>query len=234
MPVLRIILLFCVLGMWGGIAVQAEDEFFSGSEIRAGYRSEYLYNGRRMAKNVMETQLSFGMALNNYCDFNFSGAAYQSTCDSFGNVNGYGEFIFYLSHGFNLRPFGSANAYNESEFKSGVELGVAIEQELGKEWSWEIKGLYDTGQSGSYGSFRVNYFPLISGDVGLRITVGTGAGYDYFESRGINEWFGRISLPIKVGSSSWVIEPFMGISDQHSQKNAETRLYAGAWVSFLY
>lgn len=209
------------------------EEIFNGTEFRTGYRTDYLYNGRHIAKNVVEAQVSGGLALSNYCDFNFSGQAYQALSESFGNLGGFGEFVFYLTEDFHLRPFASANLYNESEFTNGVEWGLVIEQQLSQSWSWEVMGLYDTGQKGSYGNVKLHYFPMITTDVGIRFTAGTGVGYDYFETRGINEYFGRVSIPVRVGDS-WVIEPFAGVSSQHGQRGAKERVYFGLWASFMY
>lgn len=219
--------------LFSGATVCPAYEVYNGTEFRTGYRTDYLYNGRHIAKNVAEAQVSAGFALSNYCDFNFSGQGYQSLSESFGNLGGFGEFVFYLTEQFRLRPFAAVNAYNESEFKSGVEWGAAMEYEFSKAWRAEVMGLYDTGQKGWYGNVRLHYFPQLFEDIGIKFSIGTGAGYDYFEARGVNEFFGRISVPIRI-NEAWNIEPFIGISDQHSQKNADTRVYCGIWASYLY
>ncbi len=207
---------------------------FGGTELRAGYRSDYIYRGRHVGSNVSEVQFSAGLALCSYCDFNFSGYVYQKLERyGFGNVGVYGEFDFYLPAGFHLVPFGALNEYRYCDFESGADWGLAIRQEISKSWKWEVYGLYDTGQQGSYGSARIHYFPLITDDVGLRVTVGTGSGYDYFETRGVNEFFSRVSVPVRV-TAAWNVEPFVGVSNQQGQRDDRTRVYAGVWMSYMY
>lgn len=225
--------LVAIGGLYLSVVSSLAEEIFNGTEFRTGYRTTYLYNGRKAADNVVEAQVSGGLALSNYCDFNFSGQAYQALSDSFGNLGGFGEFVFYTTEDFRVRPFMSANIYNESLFKNGVEWGLVLDHQISESWSWEIMGLYDSGQKGAYGNAKVHYFPIITQDIGVRFTVGVGAGYDYFETRGINEFFGRVSIPIRV-SDSWVVEPFSGVSSQHGQKSAKERVYFGVWASFMY
>lgn len=206
----------------------------SGTELRAGYRTDYIFRGRRVGSNVMDAQFSSGLAITDSCDFNFSGYLYQTPeMDEFTNLGAYGEFVFYLPAGFKLVPFAAVNEYRNSDFESGAEWGLTVKQEISKAWFWDLTALYDTGQQGSYGSFKLHYFPQLSETLGVHMYGGMGAGYDYFETRGVNEFFFRISIPMAL-SDYWTLEPFMGISSQHGQNYEHFRSYYGVWVSFLF
>lgn len=224
--------LFSLLLISLGDGVEAA--IFSGTEFNAGYRTDYIFRGQKVGSNIMETQFSSGLALTDYCDFNFSGYLYQAPdINEFSNLGAYGEFCFYLPADITLSPFAAANEYRHSEFESGMEWGVTLRQEFTKAWFWDATALYDTGQLGGYGAVRLHYFPQLAKNVGLHLFGGVGAGYDYFETKGINELFFRVSVPVVI-DDNWTIEPFMGVSGQQGQKEERVWSYYGVWVSFLF
>lgn len=235
--VLRILVLFIMGGsitpLWGEELINRAP-FFSGTELRAGYRTQYIYRSRNVGHSIMETQFSSGLAISSSCDFNFSGYAYQSMdFNKFSNVGAYGEFVFHVTDKWTIVPCSALNYYRYSEFKTGAEWGVLFGYEWNKFWRADALLLYDTGQSGSYGKVQLHYTPMISEDVGLNFSTGIGGGYDYFEVRGISEFFLRMSIPVRI-STAWVIEPFMGISLQGLSQESAARTYYGVFASFMF
>ena len=231
---LSALVLSSFLGIVPVLASVESDQILSGTELLYGYRNQYILRGRNVGKSVVEGQFSSGLALNSFWDMNFSGYAYQGLSGAtFQQVGGYLEFVWHKTEHWDFTLFSSANYYNNTEFKTGIEWGGKATYTWNDHWSAQIQALYDTGQQGTYVQGKVSYFLSLSDDTALKAETGLGGGYDYFEVRGINELFGRISLPLRV-SPRWVIEPFLGVSLQGGSQDTGARLYAGAWASFIF
>lgn len=200
-----------------------------GVEAVAGYRSEYVYRGFRLADQMIDFQLEAEIALSNEWFLRVGGW--------FGTETGSGDFeegagfldLRYEAGQWALSLNTSYHAFSHSVFQDGVDVGLEFTWFPHEDFHISLGGYYDDGPGAWYGKLEGGWSQATGDDSFISFLAGTSWLDDYYGRDGWNDVYGRLSWTLAV-SDSVSFTPFVGTSlSVDSGGPGSNYLWGGLW-----
>lgn len=203
-----------------------------GIEAMAGYRSELVHRGFKVADEVYDYQLEGEYALSDAWMLNLRGIHAQgSGMSEFSEITGVAELRYdqkWVSAGWSLgyRDF-------ESTFiRDGWESGPFVAFHLGEDWDLRADCLYDGGAESLFGSLQLQWSKALGESSFLAAQAGCSYADDFYGSHGMHNLDARLSYTYFL-IPSVSISPFVAASVRLDDQADDAALVGASFdVSF--
>ena len=199
-----------------------------GIEVVTGYRSEYVYRGFLLGRDVLEVQLETEISLSNQWSIGL-GAWYASE-------TGDGEFtettaftsLTYRTGQWEIGGSASYHAYDHSLFQDGCDLGLHVTWRPSDDWSFTTGVYYDTGADAWYGKLEGMWSKPTGNHSFVTALAGASCVSGYYGRDGGNDAYGRLAWTYAFNDRV-SITPFVGTSLTLDSDEGHDRLFGGLW-----
>jgi hypothetical protein len=226
--------LVCVLGLVPLVAgAEVESEIPWGFEAVAGYRSDLVHRGFKLADDVYDYQLEAEIALSNEWSFNFSG--YYGTGTGKGNdfseMSGIAELRYDARQWSAGWTFGYRD-FTSTFFRDGWESGPFFSYRLTDDLDLRAEYLYDEGAESFYGSVQLSWSQALSAKSFVSVRGGVSHVEDFYESKGFHAMDLRLSYTYLI-LSNVSVTPFVGGS-LAIDREADDAVLGGLWFEVTF
>jgi hypothetical protein len=222
---------FCILP--AVVVAEVESNIPLGVEAVTGYRTEYIHRGMSLADDVIDFQLESGFALSDTWSIGLGGwhAAGTASEANFSETSGSVE-LRYDEKSFSSGWALGYRSFSGSQLIDGLETGPFCSWHATADLDVNAELRYDDGARTWYAKAELYWSKPLDKKSFVSALAGISAVGDYYDRKGLNDVFLRISYTYNVASNV-SLTPFLG-SSIGLDEIAEDRGYGGVWfeVSF--
>jgi hypothetical protein len=201
---------FLILTNLTSSAAQDEEIKF-GLEGLTTWRSEYIYRGFKLAEKTMEFQIAGQLALSD--SKTIDAGLYYDTATGAGDFSEVGTYLDFSKNIGDLTYSAKLTLrdYSNSSFKSGADIGGAVNWKINNTFDLTSTLAYDTGAEGAYAEIKASAYKELSTSSFLIFKTGIGATADYYDRSGLHHLFAQLEYTYNI-SENVSISPFLGTS----------------------
>jgi len=202
--------LLTVLSPPTGLA-EVENDLTLGIEAVTGLRSDYVYRGFHLAGTTLDFQAEAELALTNDTFLSLGGWLAAEVGGEFSELSGMADLSHNLDERFTLGATLAYRSFQETFFRSGVDLGPYLTFRPTDDWAFTVGAYRDFGASSWYAHAEALWSRRLTDDAFLDVRGGVSVVDGYYERSGFNDFYGRASLTYNVNRIV-SLTPFLGWS----------------------
>ena len=229
----RTILLALLLSAPLGTA-EIESDIPLGLEAVTGIRSGYVFRGFDMANALMDFQLEGEITLSDHTYLNLGGWLATENGGPFEELAAFLDLRTDLNDLLTLGTSVTYHDYEQSMFKSGVDVGAFVTLYPTEDWDITFGAYHDFGAEGWYANAETGWSTRLGEDAFFDLTGGVSWVDDYYGRSGMNDFYGRASITYSVNSAV-SLTPFLGWSMEIDDTAGDgDELFGGLWLELVF